>query len=455
MPMVGGQHKIQHMKSSPKLPIKIGLLIFLSFLLLASCTTKQIKVETYGSDLLCSWNAAVMKIAVKEDGLLTLKGLRTEALMHTAIHDALNAIHPLYQSYSFQGNAPTADPMATAAQAAYEVVVNQYPDQQKVLQVELERWLEKVEAGQAKVAGITLGKEAATQLLTTRSDDRWNGEADYAWHPMGPGVYAEFNEHSGTPEGFIFGAGWAAAQPFLLSRPDHFRTPPPPEINSKAYTTAFNEVKQYGSTQSELRSPDQTHLAMWWKDFVEHSHNALARELVVKEKLNLWQAARLFSLLNMTVYDAYINVFDNKFHYNHWRPYTAIRWAENDENPDTEADPEWNNLHQHTYAFPSYPSAHGTASTAAMTLLANTLGMGNDYAFTMTTEEVDQAGPFSAKVKMNPATRSFTSFSEAGMEASMSRVYLGIHFRYDSEAGFELGRKIGTFTSQDYLKPLD
>ncbi|GJM35160.1 MAG: hypothetical protein DHS20C18_41610 [Saprospiraceae bacterium] len=119
----------------------------------------------------------------------------------------------------------------------------------------------------------------------------------------------------------------------------------------------------------------------------------------------------------MTVYDAYINVFENKFHYNHWRPYTAIRWAANDENPDTEPDPEWNNLHKHTYAFPSYPSAHGTASTAAMTVLASTLGTGDKYNFTMTTEEVDKAGPFSEKVKMDPPTRTFNSFSQAGMEA--------------------------------------
>lgn len=106
---------------------------------------------------------------------------------------------------------------------------------------------------------------------------------------------------------------------------------------------------------------------------------------MIKEKLNLWESARVFALLNMAVYDAYISVFDNKFHYNHWRPYTAIRWASNDGNPDTVMDPEWDNLHKHTYTFPSYPSAHGTASITAMTTLANTLGRGDLYAFTMTT----------------------------------------------------------------------
>ena len=432
----------------------IALLFLVSIITFQGCTTKTIKADNYNAEIITSWNKKIMEMAIAEDGLLTLKGVRTEALMHVAIHDALNAIQPTYSFYSFEGKKPVANPIATAAQAAYETAVSQFPDKKEELEAELNRWLAIVEDSESKTEGINLGKIAALKVLNTRSSDNWNGEADYTWHPMAPGVYAEFNEHSGTPEGFIFGAGWAAAKPFMLTKQDQFRSPPPPEINSDEYTKAFNEVKEYGNYESKMRTKDQAHLAMWWKDFVENSHNRLARALVVKEKLNLWEAARVFALLNMTVYDAYINVFDNKFHYNHWRPYTAIRWADNDENPDTKPDLEWNNLHKHTYAFPSYPSAHGTASTAAMTVLANTLGTGDTYAFTMTTEEVDKAGPFSGKIKMDPPTRSFNSFSEAGLEAAMSRVYLGIHFRYDSEEGFELGEKIGEYANQNFLIPI-
>lgn len=426
-----------------------------TMLLSQSCQPDQLDVNAYDSTLLLSWNEAIMNAAVEEDGLLTLKGVRTEALMHTAIHDALNTTQPVYTRYGLEREQITVHPIAAAAQAAYEVAVDQFPDKQQEWEQELARWLSPIEEGDMKTAGIALGKEAAADILNKRSNDQWNGEAEYTWHPMAPGVYAEFNEHSGTPEGFIFGAGWAGATPFMLPSQDHFRSPPPPEINSPAYTQAFNEVKAYGGTESEVRSDDQAHLALWWKDFVEHSHNKLARELVAKESLNLWESARLFALLNMTVYDAYVNVFDNKFHYNHWRPYTAIRWAAHDENPDTESDPNWNNLHQHTYAFPSYPSAHGTASTAAMTVLAQTLGKGDAYAFTMTTPEVDKAGPFSGKIQMIPPTRSFASFSEAGMEAAMSRVYLGIHFRYDSEEGFELGKKVGEYAYENFFIPLE
>jgi hypothetical protein len=269
---------------------------------------------------------------------------------------------------------------------------------------------------------------------------------------MGPGVYAEFYKHSGTPEGFVFGAGWARVEPFMLTEPDQFRSPPPPGINSDAYTQAYNEVKEVGRSESTNRMADQTHLAMWWKDFAENSHNRLARKLAKDEKLNLWAATRMFALLNMTICDAYISVFDNKFFYNHWRPYTAIHWAANDGNSNTAPDTTWNNLHEHTYPFPSYPSAHGAASAAAMTILEGVLG--DDYAFTMTTMEVDRAGPFSGKVTMEPPTRSFDSFREAAMECAMSRVYLGIHFRYDSEEGFSLGRQVGNYAWDEFLTPI-
>lgn len=442
------------MKAKVNIRIIDCRLTLIGFLILSGCTQQVKHVDDYNAEIVISWNQKIMEIAVAEDGLLTLKGVRTASMMHIAMHDALNAIAPKYSHYAYKSKSSGADPVASVAQAAYEVAVNQYPDKQKELKQELHRWINSLKHNKSKQAGIALGKASAISILQERSNDRWNGEASYHWLPMGPGVYSEFNEHSGTPEGFIFGAGWAAAKPFMLKEPSQFRSPPPPAINSEEYTRAFNEVKEAGRFQSDSRTPDQTHIAMWWKDFCENSHNRLARHLVATEKLNLRDGARTFALLNMAIYDAYVNVFDNKFFYNHWRPYTAIRWAANDGNPDTAPEMDWNNLHKHTYAFPSYPSAHGCASAAAMTILASTLGVGNEYEFTMTTEEVERAGPMSEKVKMVPATRSFHSFSEAASEAAMSRVYLGIHFRYDSQEGYKLGKKVGEYAVRNFLSPL-
>jgi hypothetical protein len=149
-----------------------------------------------------------------------------------------------------------------------------------------------------------------------------------------------------------------------------------------------------------------------------------------------------------------VSVFDNKFFYNHRRPYTAIRWAANDGNPQTVPEETWTNTHRHTYAFPSYPSAHGTACAAAMTVIADTFG--DDYPFTMATPAVDIAGPFSGKIEMKPPTRDFQNFDEAAKECAMSRVYLGIHFRYDSIEGNKLGKRIGEYVRANYLvkKPM-
>lgn len=403
------------------------------------------------ADVLVAWNERVLAVAAAEDGFLTLKGVRAAAMMHIAAHDALNSIRPRYATYAFGVRASGADPVVTVAQASYEVVVAEYPEQKALLQAELARWTKNASSERARQLATDLGKSAAAGILRKRRDDGWNAEVSYVWHPMAPGVYAEFRDHSGTPEGFVFGTSWAHARPFALLRADQFRVPPPPAIASDEYAAAFIEVKEVGRFASRTRTPDQTHLALWWKDFAESSHNRLARDLVRDRRLELWPAARLLALLNMNIFDAYVASFDSKFFYNHWRPYTAIRWATNDGNPRTEPDADWNNTHRHTYAFPSYPSAHGTACAAAMKAFQATFG--DRVSFTMRTPEVDSAGPLSDKIPMNPETRSFGSFSDAAMECAMSRVYLGIHFRYDSIAGNKLGQRVGDYASRRYLRP--
>lgn len=400
-----------------------------------------------------AWNELVLSMAQAEDKFLTLKGLRTATMMHLAMHDALNAVEPRFAHYAYTGDAKGADPGVAAAQAAFDVAVSQYakPEQVQRLEQERDKWLATATGEGARTKAIEVGKAAAAAILAKREGDGWNTEVAYTFQPMAPGVYAEFREHSGTPKGFIFGAAWAKARPFALEKADQFRAPPPPAINSPEYTEAYNEVKELGRDKSTKRTADQTHLANWWKDFAENSINRLGRQITAAEKLDLWKTTRFFALINMSLYDGYVSIFENKYHYNHWRPYTAIRWAAKDKNPKTKPDPKWDNTHHHTYPFPSYPSAHGTACAAMFTVYADFFG--DDYELTMTTSEVNQGGPFSPMMKMDPPTRSFKSFSEAAMECAMSRVYLGIHFRYDSIEGNKLGKKVGAYVLANYLAP--
>lgn len=380
-----------------------------------------------GTQLIVTLNAELLEVAQAEDALLTLKGVRALAMMHLAMAEVIS-------------ESP-GDDLADAASAAYLIASRQYPEAEARFAAIAMRY--GFTPGASDASRGSGGLQVAERHLAARAKDGYDNAPEYQWHPMAPGVYAEFAEHSDTPQGFIFGAGWGTAKPFALPRADFFRAPPPPAIDSDEYTAAFNEVKALGRADSPQRSADQTHLALWWKDFAERSHNRLARQLAVEQRLEAGDTALLFARLNVAIFDAYVNVFENKFYYNHWRPYTAIRWADNDGNPDTEAESDWDNTHHHTYAFPSYPSAHGTACAAAMMAMEATLGRG--FPFIMTTEFVDSAGPGSPPLQMHPPTRSFASFDEAAMECAMSRLYLGIHFRYDSIEGYHLGRRIGRY----------
>lgn len=391
----------------------------------------------YLRELITEWNASLYEVAEEHDGFLSLKGVRTAAIMHGAMYDVLGQIRGDRAAHESINSA------AAVSEAAYTVASSEYPDYIESFDRLRESNSMTRSPEHSLEQSLELGRKVARAHLEVRAADNWNAEVEYNWHPMAPGVYAEFSEHSGTPEGFVFGSGWAVAQPFTLPAPDYFRSPPPPALDSYEYYEAFEEVKSVGSYQSSRRTHDQTHLAVWWKDFAENSHNRLARSLVDKEALDSKETARLFALINVAIFDAYVSVFDNKFHYNHWRPYTAIREAATDGNEWTEPDSLWTNLHNHTYAFPSYPSAHGTACAAAMTIFADVFE--DDYAFTMSNPVVDLAGPFSGKIRTDPPTRTFGSFSDAALECSLSRVYLGIHFRYDSIEGYNLGNRIGTY----------
>jgi hypothetical protein len=179
--------------------------------------------------------------------------------------------------------------------------------------------------------------------------------------------------------------------------------------------------------------------------------NRLAADLVGQKHSDLWTSARLFALLNASIFDGYVSAFEGKYFYNQWRPYTAVRAAAEDGNPSTLPDLEWDNTHHHTYAFPAYPSAHATVCAATLGVFADAFG--DAQRFAMTTPEVHEAGPQSPMRRMDPAERWFDGFSAAADECASSRVYLGIHFRHDTNAGKQLGTDIARYAVSRFLAP--
>ena len=384
--------------------------------------------------LTVAWNRLAYEVAFAEDEFLTFKGHRAFAMMHLAMHDALNSITPVYQRYAYRGERTAADPTAAAAQAAYEVLVAQYPDVKPRLDAELAAWLERVSNSTPRTRGIELGKAAAAEMLALRQGDGFDAQGNYTFR-SGAGQYQT------TPpwNGFVAQPGFRSAKPFALAEPDQFRPVPPPPLTGEAYALALNEVKDYGADNSPVRTEDQTAYAVWWMEFSEGSVNRLARQFVTDSRVDLWTANRMFAYLNMSLFDGYVAVWDAKYEYNHWRPYTAVRAADSDENVGTAPDSNWQPLRP-TPPFPEYSSAHAAGCAASFEVLEHTFG--NGISFTM--ETITAAS--------NMRTRSFTSFAAAAAECADSRVRLGWHFRYATESGLAMGRSIARYVMANFLE---
>ncbi len=400
----------------------------------AALVSQGIDLRHPRSDVIVSWNSLAHDIAFAEDQFLTFKGQRALAMMHLAMHDALNAIVPVYETYAFTGGVRLAHPIAAAAQAAHDVLLSQYPGQQAALADQLTKWLAHVPSGVLRDRGVALGQATAAAVVARRNGDGWNFQGAYEFGD-GPGRYQT------TPpwNGFVAWPGFRFARPFVLEYPHQFRPSPPPPLGTKAYARALGEVQKYGAADSMHRTSDQTAYAIWWMEFAEGSVNRLARQLSNDQQLHLWPAARMFAHIGVALYDTYVATWDAKYVYDHWRPYTAIRAADTDGNPNTIPDANWESLRP-APPFPEYSSAHAAACAASFGVLADAFG--RNVKFTMETTTAPPGMP----------TRTFDSFSAAAAECADSRVRLGFHFRYATDAGLALGQRIARYVSSHALQ---
>jgi hypothetical protein len=352
--------------------------------------------------------------------------------------DALKSIVPTYERYAFEGTLqPLAHPTAAAAQAARDVLVNGYPAQQTALDAQLATFLARVPDGKGKEIGIHLGKEAAAAIISERTSDGWDATGSYAPRPNSrPGDYRFV-----PPFDFVFRPAFADAKPFGIEDPTQLRGPPPPELSSAGYTAAYNEVKSLGSTRGSSRSADQSHEARWWYEFAEIGWNRIANLLARQREVELYPAARMFALVNLGLADAYVAVWNAKRFYDRWRPQTAIRAGAADGNPATEPDPSWEPFCVTPPTW-EYPSAHAMQSAAAAELLVSTLGT-ERVAFTDRSTTAPPERP----------ERSFSSLRDAAAEAADSRVLCGIHFRFATDAGLDLGRTLARSILERHLRP--
>jgi hypothetical protein len=229
--------------------------------------------------------------------------------------------------------------------------------------------------------------------------------------------------------------------PFALERASQFRPGPPPALTSDAYSDAFNEVKIFGIQNGTASSPDQALTGKFWNGAIQNYWNEIAQTAALGHGLTTAQSARLFALLNLAMADGVIAFYDAKYTYNFWRPVTAIRKADANENPDTTTDPDWLPEVGNTTPDPSYPGAHAVISAAASAVLSSVLR--HDHFTFVVTSEV-----------LPGVERSFDSFSAAAEEATLSRMFAGVHFRFDLTAGHRLGREVADFVLDRISQPI-
>ena len=414
------------------------------------------------TDAVIAWNAnageaAIAACIAPADN--PLHESRMYAMTHIAIHDALNAIDRRFRPYAYDDAAKrgaSADAaVAAAARGVMVPVLGQLtppfgPEciEAGVASVEADyaAAIAEIPDGRAKTRGIAVGEAAAAAIVALRADDGSDTTLIDDGYPQGtaPGEYRF------TPDRpFAFAPGWADVTPFVLKSPAQFRPGPPYPVTSRKYAADVNEIQALGGdgqTTPSTRTAEQTEIAHFWVESSPLAWNRIARTVARSERLDLWENARLFGLLNMAMADGYVGSWDTKYHYNYWRPVTAIREAATDGNPRTIADPTWTPLVT-TPPIPDYDSAHSVEGGAAAAVLARVLG--NRVSFTACSLTLPAGGCDSPE----PVLRHFDSFSEAAAENAVSRIYVGFHFRDAVRTGVKHGDRIGTAAVKNFMRP--
>jgi hypothetical protein len=395
------------------------------------------------ADAVLDWNTIAVNTAVANKQSPFAQG-RTIAIVQLAVFEAVNAITGDFKPYLRIAEPSSASAEAAAIEAAYKVLSGYFPDPatQAALLADRASSLAAIPDGQAKIDGIQAGDDAAKAMTDLRAND---GSSPALFKVPGPPVPGEWQATSSCPKnasgiqvGIAF--NWQFITPFGISAASDYLLGPPPALTSEAYAKAYNEVMTVGEIDSTIRPQDRSDVALFFAaTSPTQAFNQAARLVAVEEGGSLSENARALALMNMAISDSLVASFYNKYHYNFWRPETAIHEGDVDGNRKTEADPDWVPFIL-TPCFPSYPSNHGSASNAAAEVLRRLYGEAA-HAITLTNSTTPTI------------VLQYDSFKEICDDISDARVYGGIHFRTDQEAGADLGRAIGTAVYKNNLRP--
>ncbi|MFL5654127.1 MAG: vanadium-dependent haloperoxidase [Ktedonobacteraceae bacterium] len=377
---------------------------------------------TASGAIVIAWNKELLHI-VQTPGAqpATIQPTRSFAILHASIYDAVVSITRDAPAYLFSVPASsTARADAAAAQAGHDTLVALYPKWKAALDQQLSSELAVIPDGTGKQQGIQVGQTVAARLIAIRANDGSAATPQPFVAGNQPGNYQL------TPPKFVAPVftNWGNVTPFVLNNAAQFRPGPPPAVTSQAAAQALNEVKSLGQNTSTTRTAEQTVIAKFWAGLPWNLWNEIAENAALAHHTNLETTARLFAVLNLSLADSTIAFYDAKYHYQLWRPITAIR----------EADPTWTPLVV-TALDPAYPAAHAVISADAATVLSAFFG-NQDHI--RATSDV-----------LPGVVASYTSYSDIATEAGLSRIYAGNHTRIEVNAGDTLGNNVAQFAISD------
>jgi hypothetical protein len=376
------------------------------------------------ADVVTDANAKAAEIASKHPA--TPPAVRIMAIVQVSVFEAVNAITAKYPAFrATMTPAPGASVDTAVAAAARGALLKLMPGQQAAIEADYQAALKAVPDGSAKSAGIAVGEQASAAVVAMCADDGVMAPDTYRPHAA-PGVYA--------PTLLPAVPHWGKRRPWVMTRGDQFRPGPPPALTSDTWTRDYNEVKAIGGKNSTVRTAEQTSVAKFWEATAPSVYWPVARSVANAPGRDVTDNARLMAVAAMAMDDALIAVFDAKYHYNFWRPITAIRNG-HDGNDATTREPGWTPFID-TPMHPEYPCAHCIVSSSLSAVLAAEIGSGPSPALS------------SASPTAQNAVRTWATVNDFTQEVAVARIYDGVHYRNSTVVGSVMGTKIGELAVQ-------
>lgn len=383
------------------------------------------------ADVITDWNEKASALVTARQAPPQLAE-RVMVMVHVAMFDAVNSVDRRYRPYLVQLPAEsTTSKEAAAATAAGTVLRELHPQAEGELKGSLAAYLATVPDSDAKSLGIKLGEAVAMKILEARAKD--GADAPDTYRPKTkPGVY--------VPTAIPLAAAWPNVTPFAMKAPAQFRPLPPVSLTSEQWAADYNEIKSLGARASTTRSPRQTEDARFWLAAGPVIYYPVVRQLAQAKTSNVVDSARFLALVAVARADAILAVLDAKYHYDFWRPITAIRNGDIDDNPATEVDPTWQPIAD-TPMHPEYPCAHCILSSSIASVVKTLVGSAD-------VPEISLTSPTAPGV-----THRWTNMQAFADEVAQARISAGFHYRFSTRVGQEMGGKIGEYVVRNVMLP--